>query len=98
MPKDCRAMILDVKRAFLYGETKRDIYIELPPEDPMYGKGFIGRLRKAMYGTRDAPQVWQETVRRAMESLGYEASRKSHVYTSRRIGRCGSWRMWTTSW
>ena len=76
MPQDCRAMILDVKRAFLYGERKRDIYIEFPPEDPMYGKGFLGRLRKAMYGTRDAPQVWQETVRRVMKSLGYESSRK----------------------
>ena len=98
MPKDCRAMILDVKRAFLYGETKRDIYMELPPEDPMYGKGFIGRLRQAMYGTPGAPQVWQETVRRAMESLGYEASRKIPCVYFSKIGRCGSWRMWTTSW
>ena len=51
MLRDCRAMMLDVKRAFLYGETKHDFYIELPPEDPMYGKSFLGRLRKAMYGT-----------------------------------------------
>ena len=47
MPKDCRAMILDVKRAFLYGETKRDIYIELPPEDPMYGKGLYRSTAKS---------------------------------------------------
>lgn len=60
----------------MYRETKRDIYIEISPEDPIYGKGFLGRLREAMCGTRDAPQVWQETVRRVMESLGYESSRK----------------------
>ena len=34
-------------------------------------EGYMGRLEKAMYGTRDAPQVWQEEVRKTMESLGF---------------------------
>ena len=69
-------MIVDVKRAFLYGKTKRHVYIKLPAEDPRsHEKGVLGRLRKAMYGTRDAPQIWQQEVQRTMEELGFRTSR-----------------------
>ena len=36
--------------------------------------GFVGRLRKAMYGTRAAPQVWQSVVKKTLTNLGFEAS------------------------
>ena len=67
-----KVMVLDVKRAFLYGYIEEDIYIELPPEDPMYGTGKVGKLIKAMYGTRAAPLVWQKVVRDVMKSLGFK--------------------------
>ena len=38
----------------------------------MSQKGYMGMLEKAMYGTRDAPQVWQEEVRTTMEELGFD--------------------------
>ena len=66
-----KIMIIDVKRAFLYGDITEDVFIELPDEDPMKQKGFIGKLRKAMYGTRAAPQVWQDTVRKTMGKFGF---------------------------
>ena len=43
-----RLAIFDVKRAFLHGIMEEEIYIELPDEDEMKQKGFIGRLKKAM--------------------------------------------------
>ena len=53
-----RAMLLDFKRAFLYGDCERELFIELPEEDPRRdGGACVGRLRKAMYGTRDASRV-----------------------------------------
>jgi hypothetical protein len=68
-------MLLDVKCAFLYGKTKRTVCIELPPEDPNYRCGkYYGLLEKAMYGARDAPQIWQEVVADAMMRLGFKAS------------------------
>ena len=69
-------MILDVKRAFLYGDIEDKIYIELPEEDTMKSKGYVGLLKKAMYGTRAAPQVWQEVVRKKMVSLDFVPSIK----------------------
>jgi hypothetical protein len=67
-------MILDVKCAFLYGECKCTIYIELPTQDPRYGTGVVGRLVKAMYGTRDAPHIWAGYESKALESLAFERS------------------------
>ena len=65
-------MVIDVKGAFLYGKTKRNVYIWLPSEDPNSKLGLLGKLDKAMYGTRDAPQVWQEEVRGTMKSLEFK--------------------------
>ena len=66
-------MVLDVKRAFLYGKARRDIYIKLPPEDPMYGTGVVGKLERSLYGTRDAPQIWQDELKSSMEELGFRS-------------------------
>ena len=67
-------MVLDVKKAFLHGRIQRTVYIELPSEDPMSeSKQYVGRLVKAMYGTRDAPAVWQQEVKKTMTELGFSA-------------------------
>ena len=67
-----RIMVVDVKKAFLYGKIDRTVFVELPKEDPMSKSGdFVGRLRKAMYGTQDAPKVWQAEVAKTMRELGF---------------------------
>ena len=55
-----RAMVMDVKRAFLYGMARRRIYLRLPKEGPEYGKGKFWRLSRSMYGTRDAPRYGRQ--------------------------------------
>ena len=43
-------MMLGFKRAFLYGDIGRDLFIELPTDDPRREGGrMVGKLRKAMY-------------------------------------------------
>merc|ERR1711994_619524 len=81
-------MLLDVKKAFLYGAIKRRVYIELPTEDAGKGNGeMVGRLNKAMYGLRDAPQVWQEEVRRILSGMGFcESITSPCVYYNSRSG------------
>ena len=72
---DYKLMVMDVKCAFLYGKMRRNIYIELPPQDERYGdKNLVGKLVKAMYGTRDAPQIWGDLVQETMTSLGMQSS------------------------
>ena len=68
-------MVMDVRCAFLHGEIQRSVYIELPHTDPRYGDGtLVGKLKKAMYGTRDAPQIWAEVVRSTLDRLGHKQS------------------------
>ena len=35
----------------------------------------VGRLKKALYGTRDAPQLWQKELRSTVKDLGFKDSR-----------------------
>ena len=63
-------MSLDISCAFLYVSAERELYIELPEEDPLAESGdFVGRLQKALYGTRDAPQLWQKELARTLNDL-----------------------------
>ena len=68
-----RLCVLDVKRAFLYGLIEEEIYIELPDEDIWKKQGFVGKLTKAMCGTRSANLMWQKVVREKMKALGFRA-------------------------
>jgi hypothetical protein len=67
-----RISVMYVKRAFLYGNIEEEIYIELPEEDAMKQKGYVGKLKKAMYGTRSAPLIWQKVVMKKMKEMGFE--------------------------
>ena len=67
-------MVLDVKRAFLYGNMRRTGYIELPEQDEQSGGNLVGVLDKAMYGTRDAPLIWLSVVRAKLEGIGFTVS------------------------
>ena len=52
-------MLLDVSRAHFYARAEREVYIQLPPEDPRSGeKDICGKLLKTMYGTLDAAERW----------------------------------------
>ena len=69
-----KLMVLDVKSAFLYGAARRKIFIELPTADPKSGGNTVGELVKALYGTRDAPQIWQHEVRKTLKAMGFRQS------------------------
>ena len=51
-------MRADVKTAFLYGDARKALYVELPSEDLMSASHrYVGKHERAMYGTRDAPVI-----------------------------------------
>ena len=54
-------MLADVKAVFLYGDGRRSLYVELPPEG-------------AMNGTRDAPMIWQDHLRETLLDLNFKES------------------------
>ena len=45
---------IDISRAFFQADAIRDVYVDLPAADSEVG--MCGKLKKSMYGTRDAAQ------------------------------------------
>ena len=68
-------MINDVRRAYFYAKIQRDVFIELPKEDPKYGTGLLGKLKLCLYGTRDAAKGWLETLSAHLISIGFTRGR-----------------------
>ena len=71
-----RAILLaDVTAAFLYGDARRSLYLELPPEDPLAASGqYVGKLQRARYDTRDAPMVWQDHLQKTLLDRKFKES------------------------
>ena len=67
--------INDVRRAYRHAKIKRDVYIDLPKEDPDHDKGMLGKLKLCLDDTRDAAKGWQETLRAHLESIGFVRGR-----------------------
>ena len=64
-------MINDVRRAYFYARATRDLYIEIPREDPDAGPNVLGKLKLCLYGTRDAAKGWQEELSAHLEKIGF---------------------------
>ncbi|KAJ9507131.1 hypothetical protein QJQ45_004864 [Haematococcus lacustris] len=64
---------LDVKTAFLNGYLDEEIYMKQPAgyED---GSARVCRLKRALYGLRQAPRAWHARLKAELEQLGFAAS------------------------
>ena len=78
---------IDIKRAYLQAEVRREVYVELPPEDKQ--EGMCAKLTKAMYGTRDAAQSWEATYRKAHEDWVFRRGVHHPASRATRRGRLG---------
>ncbi|CEM31453.1 unnamed protein product [Vitrella brassicaformis CCMP3155] len=60
---------MDVNTAFLNAPLDKPVFIECPPG---YGRpGYIVRLRKALYGLKEAPRAWNITLHNQLLHLGF---------------------------
>ena len=63
----------DVKSAFLQGNELDRIVLVKPPKEANLTKK-LWRLKKCLYGLRDASKKWYEKVRDRLEKLGFKKS------------------------
>ena len=74
---DLELLQLDVTTAFLYGELEEGgpvIYVDQPPGFQLGGPGVKLRLRKALYGLRQAPRAWYAKLKEALGQCGFVES------------------------
>ena len=61
--------MLDDRRAYFCAEEKRDTFVELPDYVPAeFRTTHVGKLRKALYGTRPAAASWGDELRKGLVS------------------------------
>ncbi|KAA3470075.1 retrovirus-related Pol polyprotein from transposon TNT 1-94 [Gossypium australe] len=69
---------VDVNNAFLNGELTEEIYMSQPPgfeETGLSGQKLVYKLNKALYGLRQAPRAWFQTLKHYLVGqLGFHAS------------------------
>ena len=68
--KDWHISGLDVKTAFLYGDLDEELYMEQPEgfKDPQ-NKNKVMRLKKAIYGLKQAALAWWRALDKSMATL-----------------------------
>jgi hypothetical protein len=80
---------MDVKSAFLNGDLKEEVYMHQPPEFVIPGKeGKVLRLRKALYGLRQAPWAWNAKLDSTLKGMGFGQS--PHEAAIYRLGNGGN--------
>lgn len=65
-------MQFDIKTAFLYGELKENIWIELP--DGPWPKGHRVKLQKSLYGLKQSPNCQNRKLDTVLKSFLMERS------------------------
>jgi hypothetical protein len=74
---------MDVKSAFLNGDLQEEVYVAQPAGFVVQGaENKVLKLKKALYGLRQAPRAWNAKLDNTMLSLGFQKSEAEHgVYT-----------------
>ncbi|MBW0588597.1 hypothetical protein O181_128312, partial [Austropuccinia psidii MF-1] len=61
----------DIETAFLHGEMDALVYVKQVKGYEVKGKeGWVWRLRKSLYGTKQAPHMWKAKLNETLSSLG----------------------------
>lgn len=66
---------MDVKNAFLHGDLKEEVYMNIPPGHPQENQeGFVCKLNKALYGLKQSPRAWYSKLSSVLEATGFKRS------------------------
>ncbi|XP_066365624.1 uncharacterized mitochondrial protein AtMg00810-like [Miscanthus floridulus] len=70
---------MDVKSAFLNRDLTKIVYVKQPPGVVVGNGDKVLKLRKALYGLRQAPRAWNFKLDKELIALGFVRSKLEHV-------------------
>ncbi|CAO2199473.1 unnamed protein product [Urochloa humidicola] len=86
--KDWQIHHLDIKSAFLNGDLAETVFVKQAPGFVVKGAEHkVLRLRKALYGLRQAPRAWNAKLDATMMELGFTWCVTEHALYTRRRGK-----------
>jgi len=77
---------MDVNNAFLQGDLVEDIYMALPLGFQGQGESKVCKLRKSLYGLKQASRQWNIKFTEALLAAGYSQSVHDHSLFIRKEG------------
>jgi len=81
---------MDVKSAFLNRDLAEEVYVQQPPGFTAAGhEQKVLRLKKALYGLRQAPRAWNQKLDASLNELGFVCCTSEHDMYTR--GKGPSW-------
>jgi len=71
---------MDVKSVFLNGDLMEEVYVQQPPRFVVKGgSGKVLKLKKALYGLREARRAWNAKLDSELVKLGFVRNPLEHV-------------------
>ncbi|KAJ0587330.1 putative RNA-directed DNA polymerase [Helianthus annuus] len=69
---------LDVNNAFLHGDRHEEVYMKIPQGFSKEGETKVCRLRKSLYGLKQASRNWYHKFTTFLLGLGFKQSKADH--------------------
>ncbi|XP_031274933.1 uncharacterized protein LOC116133363 [Pistacia vera] len=77
---------MDVHNAFLHGDLHEEIYMDLPSGIRRQGENTVCRLRKSLYGLKQASRQWNAKFTKALVGIGFNQSKHDYALFSWKRG------------
>ncbi len=72
--RDGEMLQADVSTAYLNAPLEEEVFMEQPEAFDFGQKGHVWRLKKAVYGLKQAGRAWYQTIRAQLEGLGWKVA------------------------
>nr|GFA09694.1 retrovirus-related Pol polyprotein from transposon TNT 1-94 [Tanacetum cinerariifolium] len=69
---------LDVDNAFLHGDLEEEVYMKIPQGFSKENETRVCKLKKSIYGLKQASRNWYHKFTKSLMNLGYKQSRADH--------------------
>ena len=76
--EDLELRSVDISHAYLNGELEEEIYMQQPEGFEVGGPDHVCRLRKSLYGLKQAGRVWNKTLHSVLSSMGFQCVQSDH--------------------
>eukprot|EP00253_Pinus_taeda_P001717 PITA_01717 len=77
---------MDVKSTFLHGDLHEEIYVEQPPGFIQTDSNLICRLKKSLYGVKQAPRAWYAKMDSFLLDAGFCRCHSDNTVYTKKVG------------
>lgn len=86
MKKEWKIHQFDVNNAFLHGDLHEDVYMKLPSNMDTSSYSMVCKLKKSLYGLKQASHQWYDKVASDLHDKGFIRSKNDHSLFTKKNG------------